>query len=61
MIGTILGGAAGIVAAPAVGGLAWRTTRQRRVAKPESTEAHLWHDAFTLVRDPFSPLGRGTR
>jgi pimeloyl-ACP methyl ester carboxylesterase len=33
MIGTILAGAAGIVAAPAVGGLAWRRARQRRVAK----------------------------
>jgi len=33
MIGTILGGAAGIIAAPAVGGLAWRKVRQRRVAK----------------------------
>jgi hypothetical protein len=33
MIGTILGGAAGVIAAPAVGGLAWRKARQRRVAK----------------------------
>jgi pimeloyl-ACP methyl ester carboxylesterase len=33
MIGTILAGAAGIIATPAVGGLAWRTARQRRVAK----------------------------
>ena len=33
MIGTILGSAAGVVAAPVVGGLAWRTTRQRRVAR----------------------------
>jgi pimeloyl-ACP methyl ester carboxylesterase len=33
MIGTILGGVAGIIAAPAVGGLAWRRARQRRVAK----------------------------
>jgi hypothetical protein len=33
MIGTIRGGAAGIIAAPAVGGLAWRKARQRRVAK----------------------------
>ena len=33
MKGTILGGAAGVVAAPVVGGLAWRTARQRRVAK----------------------------
>jgi hypothetical protein len=33
MIGTILAGAAGVVAAPAVGGLAWRKARQRRVAK----------------------------
>jgi pimeloyl-ACP methyl ester carboxylesterase len=33
MIGTILGSAAGIVAAPVVGGLAWRTARQRRAAK----------------------------
>ena len=33
MIGTILGGAAGIIAAPAVGGLAYRKARQRRVAK----------------------------
>jgi pimeloyl-ACP methyl ester carboxylesterase len=33
MIGTILGGAAGIIAAPAIGGLAWRKARQRRVAK----------------------------
>jgi hypothetical protein len=33
MIGTILAGAAGVVAAPVVGGLAWRTARQRRVAK----------------------------
>jgi pimeloyl-ACP methyl ester carboxylesterase len=33
MIGNILGGAAGIIAAPAVGGLAWRKARQRRVAK----------------------------
>jgi pimeloyl-ACP methyl ester carboxylesterase len=33
MIGKALAGAAGIIAAPAVGGLAWRTARQRRVAK----------------------------
>jgi pimeloyl-ACP methyl ester carboxylesterase len=33
MIGTILAGAAGAVAAPTVGGLAWRRARQRRVAK----------------------------
>jgi len=33
MIGRILGGAAGIIAAPAVGGLAYRKARQRRVAK----------------------------
>jgi pimeloyl-ACP methyl ester carboxylesterase len=30
---TILGGAAGIIAAPVVGGLAWRKARQRRVTK----------------------------
>jgi pimeloyl-ACP methyl ester carboxylesterase len=33
MIGSILAGAAGVVAAPAVGGLVWRKARQRRVAK----------------------------
>jgi pimeloyl-ACP methyl ester carboxylesterase len=33
MIGSILAGAAGVVAAPAVGGLAWCKARQRRVAK----------------------------
>jgi pimeloyl-ACP methyl ester carboxylesterase len=33
MIGPILAGAAGVVAAPAVAGLAWRTARQRQVAK----------------------------
>jgi pimeloyl-ACP methyl ester carboxylesterase len=33
MIGKALAGAAGIIAAPAVGGLAWRKARQRRVAK----------------------------
>jgi pimeloyl-ACP methyl ester carboxylesterase len=33
MIGIILGGAAGIIAAPAVGGLAWRKARQRRAAR----------------------------
>lgn len=33
MIGTILGGAAGVLALPVVGGLAWRKARQRRVAK----------------------------
>jgi pimeloyl-ACP methyl ester carboxylesterase len=33
MIGKALAGAAGIIAAPAVGGLVWRTARQRRVAK----------------------------
>ena len=33
MIGTILAGAAGIIATPAVGGLVWRRARQRRVAK----------------------------
>jgi pimeloyl-ACP methyl ester carboxylesterase len=33
MIGKALAGAAGIIAAPAVGGLIWRTARQRRVAK----------------------------
>jgi pimeloyl-ACP methyl ester carboxylesterase len=32
MIGTILAGAAGVLAAPAVGGLAWRRARQRQVA-----------------------------
>ena len=33
MIRTILGGAAGVIAASAVGGLAYRKARQRRVAK----------------------------
>jgi pimeloyl-ACP methyl ester carboxylesterase len=33
MIGKALAGAAGIIAAPAVGGLVWRKARQRRVAK----------------------------
>jgi hypothetical protein len=33
MIGTMLAGAAGTIAAPAVGGLVWRPARQRRVAK----------------------------
>jgi pimeloyl-ACP methyl ester carboxylesterase len=33
MIGKALAGAAGIIAAPAVGGLVWRTARQRRVAR----------------------------
>jgi pimeloyl-ACP methyl ester carboxylesterase len=33
MIGAILAGAAGVVAAPAVGGLAWRRARQRQAAK----------------------------
>jgi hypothetical protein len=33
MIGSILAGAAGVIAASVVGGLAWRTARQRRGAK----------------------------
>jgi pimeloyl-ACP methyl ester carboxylesterase len=33
MIGRILAGAAGGIAAPAIGGLAWRTARQRQVTK----------------------------
>ena len=33
MIGKVLGGAAGVIAAPVVGGLVWRKARQRRVAK----------------------------
>ena len=33
MIGKALAGAAGIIAAPTVGGLVWRKARQRRVAK----------------------------
>jgi pimeloyl-ACP methyl ester carboxylesterase len=33
MIGSMLAGAAGVVAAPVVGGLAWRTARQRQAAK----------------------------
>ena len=33
MIGTILAGAGALIAVPAVGGLAWRVARQRRVAK----------------------------
>src|SRR5215217_3147377 len=33
MIGKVLGGTAGIIAAPVVGGLAYRKARQRRVAK----------------------------
>jgi pimeloyl-ACP methyl ester carboxylesterase len=33
VIGTILGGVAGVIAAPTVGGLAYRKARQRRVAK----------------------------
>jgi pimeloyl-ACP methyl ester carboxylesterase len=33
MLGIILAGAAGVLAASATGGLAWRTVRQRRVAK----------------------------
>jgi pimeloyl-ACP methyl ester carboxylesterase len=32
-IGAMLAGAAGVIAAPAVGGLAWRTARQRQAAK----------------------------
>jgi pimeloyl-ACP methyl ester carboxylesterase len=33
MVGTMLAGAAGVLAVPAVGGLAWRKARQHRVAK----------------------------
>jgi len=33
MIGSILAGAAGVIAAPVAGGLAWRKARQRRGAK----------------------------
>jgi pimeloyl-ACP methyl ester carboxylesterase len=33
MIGTIVGGVAGVLAVPVVGGLAWRKARQRQVAK----------------------------
>src|SRR5829696_10593994 len=33
MIGTTFAGAAGVLAVPAVGGLAWRAARQRQVAK----------------------------
>ena len=33
MIGKVLGGTAGVIAAPVVGGLVWRKARQRRVAK----------------------------
>jgi pimeloyl-ACP methyl ester carboxylesterase len=33
MIGTTLAGAAGVLAVPAVGGLAWRAARQRQAAK----------------------------
>ena len=33
MIGKVLGGTAGIIAAPVVGGLVWRKARQHRVAK----------------------------
>jgi pimeloyl-ACP methyl ester carboxylesterase len=33
MIGSILAGAAGVIAAPVAGGLAWRKARQRQVAK----------------------------
>jgi pimeloyl-ACP methyl ester carboxylesterase len=33
MIGSILAAAAGVIAAPMVGGLAWRAARQRRAAK----------------------------
>jgi pimeloyl-ACP methyl ester carboxylesterase len=33
MLGAILGGAAGVLAVPAAGGLAWRKARQRQVAR----------------------------
>jgi pimeloyl-ACP methyl ester carboxylesterase len=33
MLGTVLAGAAGVVAAPVVGGLTWRRARQRQVVK----------------------------
>jgi pimeloyl-ACP methyl ester carboxylesterase len=39
MIGGVLAGAAGVVAAPVVGGLAWRTARQRQVAKALELDA----------------------
>ena len=39
MIGSVLAGAAGVVAAPVVGGLAWRTARQRQVAKALELDA----------------------
>jgi len=39
MIGTILAGAASVVAAPALGGLAWRRARQRQVAEALETTA----------------------
>jgi hypothetical protein len=32
-IGALVAGAAGVIGAPAVGGLAWRTARQRQTAK----------------------------
>lgn len=41
MIGTMLGGAAALIAAPAVGGLAWRNARQRH-QQPE-------HDTCLVV------------
>src|SRR4029453_5085745 len=31
-----------------------------KTPQPGSTEAHMWHDAFMLVRSPFLPLGHFT-
>jgi hypothetical protein len=42
MIGTMLAGVAGIIAAPAVGGLVWRRARQRRVAKALEITTPTW-------------------
>jgi hypothetical protein len=36
------------------------TPQRQQMTEPGSTEAHMWHEAFTLVRGPSQPLGHCT-
>jgi pimeloyl-ACP methyl ester carboxylesterase len=52
MIGTVLAGAAGVIAVPAAGGLAYREVRQRRVAKALEIDT-----PNGIVEERFVPIG----
>ena len=57
MVGTIVAGAAGVVAVPTVAGLAWRRARQRQVAKALQSDTANTTVEYRFVRSVGSASG----